>query len=142
MGDGAWDMFHSGHISSLQKARAKGDYLIVGVHNDKLVNELRGSNHPIINMHERVLSVLGCRYVDDVLLDAPRIVTTDMIKSLNIGLVVQGTVRDNPIVDPYAAAGIKVSTKRSPAPRVSPFRKSCGVSSHRESTTSGSSKRK
>ena len=26
---------------------------------------------PIMTLHERVLSVLGCKYVDDVLIDAP-----------------------------------------------------------------------
>ena len=46
-------------------------YLIVGVHNDQIVNRYRGSNMPIMNLHERVLSVLGCKYVDDVLIDAP-----------------------------------------------------------------------
>ena len=52
-----------------------GSYIIVGVHNDQVVNRQRGSNHPIMNLHERVLSVLGCKYVDDVLIDAPKIIT-------------------------------------------------------------------
>jgi ethanolamine-phosphate cytidylyltransferase len=38
-----------------------GDYVIVGVHNDSVVNQRRGMNLPIMNMHERVLSVLGCK---------------------------------------------------------------------------------
>jgi hypothetical protein len=38
-----------------------GDYVIVGVHNDAIVNQRRGMNLPIMNMHERVLSVLGCK---------------------------------------------------------------------------------
>ena len=45
--------------------------MIVGVHSDELVNRHRGGNLPIMNMNERILSVLGCKYVDDVLLDAP-----------------------------------------------------------------------
>jgi glycerol-3-phosphate cytidylyltransferase-like family protein len=49
-----------------------GDYVIVGVHNDAIVNQRRGMNLPIMNMHERVLSVLGCkvRRLCDVLLCA------------------------------------------------------------------------
>jgi hypothetical protein len=35
--------------------------VIVGVHNDSVVNQRRGMNLPIMNMHERVLSVLGCK---------------------------------------------------------------------------------
>jgi hypothetical protein len=42
-------------------ARRLGDYVIVGVHNDSTVNQRRGLNLPIMNMHERVLSVLGCK---------------------------------------------------------------------------------
>ena len=89
--DGAWDMFHSGHAKTLKEAAALGDYVIVGVHSDRVVNETRGANYPILNMHERVLSVLGCKYVDDVLLDAPWTVTRDMIKSLKITVVAHGT---------------------------------------------------
>lgn len=57
-----------------QYAAEKG-FLIVGVHNDQIVNRYRGSNMPIMNLHERVLSVLGCKYVDDVLIDAPFVIT-------------------------------------------------------------------
>jgi len=99
--DGAWDMFHAGHISTLKKAKSMGDYLIVGVFNDAVVNEHRGSNMPILNMQERVLSVLGCRYVDDVLIDAPWVITEEMIKSLNISVVVHGST-----ADPHIPGGI------------------------------------
>ncbi|CAJ1426615.1 unnamed protein product, partial [Effrenium voratum] len=92
--DGAWDMFHCGHVSLLRKAKSLGDLLIVGVHADAAVNRHRGSNYPIMNMQERVLSVLGCRYVDDVLLDAPWQVTREMIATLRISAVVRGTVCD------------------------------------------------
>ena len=42
-----------------------------------------------MNLHERVLSVLGCRFVDDVLIDAPWVITPDMIASLNIAEVIR-----------------------------------------------------
>jgi ethanolamine-phosphate cytidylyltransferase len=38
-----------------------GDYVIAGVHGDSVVNSHRGMNLPIMNLHERVLSVLGCK---------------------------------------------------------------------------------
>ena len=59
--DGAWDLFHAGHHKFLEKARAMGDYLIVGVFNDAVINAYRGVNYPIMNLNERVLSVMGCR---------------------------------------------------------------------------------
>ncbi|EEY66711.1 ethanolamine-phosphate cytidylyltransferase, putative [Phytophthora infestans T30-4] len=92
--DGAFDMFHAGHVEILRLAKQQGSYLIVGVHNDSVVNAHRGLNYPIMNLHERVLSVLGCKYVDDVLIDAPWQVTPEMIASLNISVVVHGTHRD------------------------------------------------
>jgi len=97
--DGAWDMFHAGHVKFLERCKAKGDYLIVGIHNDQIVNKNKGSNLPILNLHERVLSVLGCRHVDDVLIDCPWIITEQMMKSLRIDLVVSGTHGDNIISD-------------------------------------------
>jgi len=92
--DGAFDMFHPGHVSVLKSAKERGDYLMVGIHGDAVVNRVRGSNLPLMNLHERVLSVLGCQYVDDVLIDAPYVITTDMIKSLNISEVVHGKNSD------------------------------------------------
>lgn len=92
--DGAFDMFHPGHIRVLEQARKLGDYLIVGLHNDQVVNQVRGSNFPILNLNERVLSVLGCKLVDDVLLDAPYVITRDLIASLKISVVVAGPPPD------------------------------------------------
>jgi len=92
--DGAWDMFHAGHIALLRQARALGDRLVVGVHSDEVVNRHRGLNYPIMAMNERVLSVLGCRYVDDVLLNAPWDVTEEMIATLRVSAVARGKIRD------------------------------------------------
>merc|ERR1719223_397775 len=79
--DGAWDMFHCGHVSILEEAKKRGNYLIVGIHGDAVVNRERGCNLPIMNLHERVLAVMGCRFVDDVLIDAPTQITSAMIAS-------------------------------------------------------------
>lgn len=50
-----------GHLDFLEKASKLGDYLIVGLHTDPVVNSYKGSNYPIMNLHERVLSVLACK---------------------------------------------------------------------------------
>uniref|UniRef100_A0A7S1U274 ethanolamine-phosphate cytidylyltransferase n=1 Tax=Phaeomonas parva TaxID=124430 RepID=A0A7S1U274_9STRA len=88
--DGSWDLFHAGHVRVLAKARELGDYLVVGVHSDEVVNAEEGLNFPIMNLHERVLSVLSCKYVDDVLIDAPWIITREVIASMNIKHVIRG----------------------------------------------------
>ncbi|KAL7578353.1 hypothetical protein ACA910_012758 [Epithemia clementina (nom. ined.)] len=87
--DGSWDMFHPGHVSLLKIAKQRGDFLIVGVHGDTVVNRVLGMNLPLMNLHERVLSVLGCRYVDDVLIDAPYEITQVMLSYLDISEVLE-----------------------------------------------------
>jgi ethanolamine-phosphate cytidylyltransferase len=67
----------------------KGDYLLVGIHGDTLVHKIKGSRFPLQNAYERSLSVLGCRFVDDVLLDAPYEVTSAMIDTLQIKHVIK-----------------------------------------------------
>jgi len=93
--DGAWDMFNAGHAEFLKKARSFGDSLLVGVHSDATVNEHRGGQHPTMAMNERVLSVLGCREVDDVLLNAPWFIDQEMISTLAIAVVVCGTAHES-----------------------------------------------
>jgi len=111
--DGAWDLFHKGHVETLKGARAEGDYLIVGIHSDKVINDKRGRNFPIMNLNERLLSVLGCRYVDDVLIDAPWIITAEMIASLGVSLVVRGTVSDTSNLEQDGRDPYEIPKKRN-----------------------------
>jgi ethanolamine-phosphate cytidylyltransferase len=90
--DGSFDLFHIGHVETLRKAKSLGDFLIVGVHDDQTVNLHKGSNYPIMNLYERVLNVLAIKYVDEVVIASPWVVTEDLLKSLNISQVVQGTI--------------------------------------------------
>ena len=52
----------------VQLAREQGDFLLVGLHTDDDVMERRGSHLPIMDLHERSLSVLACRYVNEVII--------------------------------------------------------------------------
>jgi len=86
--DMAADLFHYGHIEFLKQARALGDYLLVGVHgDDELIAHKR---KPILTIEERVACVAGCRYVDEVLPNAPWITDRDWIEKHGINLVVHG----------------------------------------------------
>lgn len=44
-----------------QLAKAQGDFLLVGIHTDEEVERRRGPHLPIMNLHERSLSVLACK---------------------------------------------------------------------------------
>lgn len=90
---GAFDCFHIGHLSFLQKAAAHGDYMVVGLHTDAEVNRYCGSNYPIMNLHERVLSVLACRFVDEVVIGAPYEVSSDLLSHFHVSLVIHGNTK-------------------------------------------------
>jgi len=96
--DGTFDLFHIGHIKILKEAKEHCDYLVVGVHDDKTSNSVKGANHPLTNLHERVLAVLSCKYVDEVVIGAPYVVNQELISSQNIQVVFHG--RDEPILSP------------------------------------------
>ncbi|XP_019196070.1 PREDICTED: ethanolamine-phosphate cytidylyltransferase-like [Ipomoea nil] len=115
--DGAFDLFHAGHVEILRLARSLGDFLLVGIHTDQTVSATRGAHRPIMNLHERSLSVLACRYVDEVIIGAPWEVTKDMITTFDISLVVHGTVAEysdyqkeaeNPYAVPISMGILKV----------------------------------
>jgi rfaE bifunctional protein nucleotidyltransferase chain/domain len=60
--NGCFDLLHPGHIETMEKARALGDALIVGVNSDRSVREMKGAGRPIVAEQERaeVLAALGC----------------------------------------------------------------------------------
>ena len=94
--DGAFDLFHVGHIDILKAAREQGNFLLVGIHTDEDVSARRGAHLPILGLHERALSVLACRYADEVIIGAPQVITEDLLTTFGIGLVVRGTVHEAP----------------------------------------------
>ncbi|KAL3001968.1 hypothetical protein AAZX31_08G028100 [Glycine max] len=91
-------------FSNGKRARELGDFLLVGIHSDETVSEHRGNHYPIMHLHERSLSVLACRYVDEVIIGSPWEITNDMITTFNISVVVHGTVAEKTLnceLDPY-----------------------------------------
>ena len=106
--DGDFDLFHAGHVMLLRAARAMGDFLVVGVHTDSEVHRIKGGNFPLMNMMERVLTVLACRYVDEVVIGAPYSISREMMNgAFNFHLVVHGktpVLADCHGKDPYEVA--------------------------------------
>ena len=91
------DLFHHGHVLFLQRARALGDRLVVGIHADDVVMSYK--RRPILTMHERVMAVRGCRYVDEVIPDAPLVVDRAWIELHRIDLVVHADDLDEDELD-------------------------------------------
>jgi len=67
--NGSFDLFHAGHVELLQKAKSKGDILIVGVNSDKSVKEYKKKpGRPIIPEKYRAEVVAAIIYVNYVFL--------------------------------------------------------------------------
>lgn len=134
--DGGFDLFSSGHIEFLRQVvkveealgRTKGWYeetdvnarvakfgedygpafVVAGVHDDEVINYWKGVNYPIMNIFERGLCVLQCKYISSVIFGAPFTPSGSYLKALPFGLpsaVYHGPTSFMPLThDPYAAA--------------------------------------
>jgi len=56
--NGVFDVLHTGHVAILEKARAFGDFLVVGINSDASVKRLKGDTRPINSAEDRA-TVLG-----------------------------------------------------------------------------------
>ena len=65
---GTFDVFHVGHLLLLERARALGDHLAVGVSSDDL-NLRKKGRAPVFPEHERMRIVAALRCVDEVFLE-------------------------------------------------------------------------
>lgn len=66
--NGVFDLFHAGHLSSLEAARAFGDQLVVAVNSDASTRRLKGTDRPFQPEEDRARLVAGLRCVDAVTL--------------------------------------------------------------------------
>lgn len=82
------DLFHPGHVALLKAARDFGDWLIVGVLSDETASSYK--RRPIMSLAERVAVIEACRYVDEVVPDAPYRVTAEFLDEHGIAVVVHG----------------------------------------------------
>ncbi|ELP85757.1 choline-phosphate cytidylyltransferase, putative [Entamoeba invadens IP1] len=90
--DGCFDMLHVGHYELFRIAKDMGKHLIVGIYDDEIVKQLKGKHFPIMNLKERTLNVLACKYVDEVIQKVPYVVSSQFLDEHNISVVVHGKV--------------------------------------------------
>jgi ethanolamine-phosphate cytidylyltransferase len=133
--DGGFDLFSSGHIEFLRKVmemeEAEGHrrgwfdpgqrekrlqeynedyapaYIVAGIHDDDVINHWKGLNYPIMNIFERGLCVLQCRYIHAVIFSAPFTPSQPYLEALPLGVphvVYHGPTTFIPLTyDPYDA---------------------------------------
>ena len=64
--NGCFDLLHIGHLRYLEKAKALGDILVIGVNSDHSVRDLKGPKRPLLPEAERAEILSGLECVDYV----------------------------------------------------------------------------
>ncbi|KAF3445074.1 hypothetical protein FNV43_RR14767 [Rhamnella rubrinervis] len=106
--DGIYDLFHFGHARSLEQAKKlslpsllfnvskfPNTYLLVGCCNDEITHNYKGKT--VMTEAERYESLRHCKWVDEVIPDAPWVVTQEFLDKHNIDYVAHDSL-------PYADA--------------------------------------
>lgn len=94
------DVLHYGHSEFFKKAHHFGDYLIVGLcseHDGK-----RRNHRSLMSIDERTKALEACRYVDEVIPDAPLVLTHEWLEKHGIDVVAHAdTLREKDIIKYY-----------------------------------------
>jgi len=118
--DGIFDLFHQGHARMLLQAKTvfpKSDvYLLVGCSNDELTHSHKGKT--VMDEDERYEAIRHCRYVDEIVVDAPWTLSDEFLEKNKIDFVAHDDVpyTIGSGVDVYAhikERGMFVATQRT-----------------------------
>ncbi|CCH03280.1 rfaE bifunctional protein [Fibrella aestuarina BUZ 2] len=87
--NGCFDIVHLGHIDYLEKARALGDKLVLGLNTDASVSRIKGPLRPVVNETARARLMAALQFVDIVtLFDEPT--PLELIEAVRPDVLVKG----------------------------------------------------
>ena len=86
---GTFDVLHVGHLRILQRSRALGDRLVVGVSSDEL-NFSKKSRYPVFSQDERCELVANLKCVDEVFVEESLELKREYVQKFNADVLVMG----------------------------------------------------
>lgn len=103
--NGTFDILHRGHLELLNYAKSFGDFLLVGIDDDKRVSEKKGLTRPIHNQEERKFFLENLKAVDAVDIFSTDNELEGMIKSFKPDIMVVGSDwKGKSVIGSYYAA--------------------------------------
>jgi len=87
--NGVFDLLHAGHVDLLERARALGDALVVGINTDGSTRRLKGERRPLMPQADRARVLAALAVVDAVVLfdeDTP----AELVRRLEPDVLVKG----------------------------------------------------
>ena len=88
--NGVFDLLHVGHVRCLEDARARGDFLVVAVNDDKSAEGIKGKGHPIVPAAERV-ELLSAFWFVDYVTTFPEDTAEELLRTLTPDVYAKGT---------------------------------------------------
>lgn len=76
--NGVFDLLHTGHLYSLQAARALGDVLVVAINADAIVRAIKGPTRPVQSETERAYALGALASVDGIVVFREPRLTADI----------------------------------------------------------------
>jgi glycerol-3-phosphate cytidylyltransferase len=86
---GTFDLFHIGHLNIIERAKAHGDYLIVGVSSDAL-NFSKKQKYPVCPQESRSRIIASLKVVDEVFFEESLELKAEYIKKYRADVLVMG----------------------------------------------------
>lgn len=116
--DGVFDLFHLGHMCQLEQAKKcfPNVTLVCGVPSDKETHKRKGLT--VLSDEQRIATLKHCRWVDEVIADAPWCVTTDFLEKHRIDYVAHdnlpyASADSDDIYQPIKEKGMFLTTQRT-----------------------------
>lgn len=87
---GVFDVIHFGHIRFFEQAKKLGDFLVVGISPDSRASKMK--RPPLFTCARRAEVVGAIKYIDQVIMNGPKIISINFMEKNKFDLYVFGAM--------------------------------------------------